>query len=154
MTDNINFSWSAAEYEERERTADWFWAVGVIAITAAITSVIYSNYFFAILILLGAGLLWHFAVKSPELITYELTDKGLQIKSHLYPYANIKSFWVQKEGKHILFLKTERFFMPILSIPIEPEDAEIIKNIFLSKEVVEEEMKEHPSEKIMDTLGF
>ncbi len=154
MNEGVKFSWSAPEYEERERTADWFWAVGVIAVTAAITSIIYSNYFFAILILLGAGLLWHFAIKPPEWITYELTDKGLQIKSHLYPYANIKSFWVEKEEKPALFLRTERFFMPVLSIPIERGDTEVIENIFLDKQVLEEEMKEHPSEKIMDRLGF
>ncbi|OGI74148.1 hypothetical protein A3D42_01705 [Candidatus Nomurabacteria bacterium RIFCSPHIGHO2_02_FULL_41_18] len=156
FTENLGdiLAWSALEYEERERGVNWFWALGVIIITAVATSVIYNNYFFAVLILLGGGLLWFFGRKSPELIEYRISEKGLRIKSHIYLYSNIKSFWVKKEEKPTLFLKTERFFMPVLSIPIASEDAENIKNIFLLKNVPEEEMWEHPSEKIMDTLGF
>jgi hypothetical protein len=44
--------------------------------------------------------------------------------------------------------------MPIISMPINPNHMEEIKNAMLSKNVLEEEMKEHVSEKIMDSLGF
>lgn len=155
MQDGENLSWSAPEYEERERSADWFWALGVIVATGAATAIIYSNYFFAILLLLGGGLLWFYGKKSPDWVEYELTGKGLRIKSRLYPYQYIKSFWVQKEpNKPLLFIKTERFFMPIISIPIEHDIAAQIHDIFLAKGIPEEEMREHPSEKIMDALGF
>jgi len=89
-----------------------------------------------------------------------LNNQGLKIKTRLYPYENIKSFWVQsgeKEGKilkPLLFLHTERFFMPIISTPIEEVHAFAIRQVFLSKEVPEEEMREHLSEKIMESLGF
>jgi hypothetical protein len=61
---------------------------------------------------------------------------------------------VQKETKPILFIKSERAFMPIMEIPIEEEMAMTIHSIFTSKDVPEEEMKEHPSLKIMESLGF
>ena len=44
--------------------------------------------------------------------------------------------------------------MPILSIPIENEWVEGIQNIMLEKNIKEEEMREHISEKIMESLGF
>lgn len=150
----VKLSWFAPEYEERERSADWFWALGVIAITSALTAIIFSNYFFAVLILLSGGLLYFFAKKSPEMIPYDLTEKGIRMRHHFYPYENLKAFYVQKENKPLLFIKTERFFLPVISIPIEESHVDEIQNIFLSKKVPEVEMKEHPAEKIMETFGF
>ena len=152
--------WTALEYEEKERDPDWFWALGIIVVTSSIASIIYSNYFFAVLIILSGGLLGFFAKKEPDLVSYELNAKGLRIRTRLYPYENIKSFWVQVahpedvEDKDFLFVKTERFFMPILVIPIDVSMAEEVRNIMLDRNIPEEEMREHASEKIMDRLGF
>ncbi|MDD5720995.1 MAG: hypothetical protein PHT16_00910 [Candidatus Pacebacteria bacterium] len=152
--------WSALEYEEKDRTSDWFWALGIIVVTSSIASIIFENYFFAALIILAGILLGFFAIKKPDTITYELNQKGLIIRNRLYPFENIKSFWVQL-GEHpeagikpILFIHSERAFMPILSIPIAEAIAEDIHSIMLSKNIPEVEMKEHASEKIMEALGF
>lgn len=147
-------SWSALEYEVKERSNDWFWALGVIAVTAALTAIIYNNYFFAALILISAGLLWFFAIKAPDIVTYSLTEKGLKVRSHFYPYENIHTFWLQKEEKPLLFVKTERFFIPVVTIPVEEGLIEEIRDILSEQDIPQEEMKEHPSERIMDTLGF
>jgi hypothetical protein len=153
-------AWTALEYEERERNADWFWALGIIVVTSSIASIIFGNYFFAALLILGGVLLGFFAIKKPDLITYELNQKGLQIKDRLYPYVNIKSFWIQLNTspetnlKPLFFIHTERIFMPIITIPIESEIAEDIYSIMLAQNIAEVEMKEHPSEKIMELLGF
>ena len=155
-----NLKWSALEYEEKNRSNDWFWALGVIIITISITSIIYHNYFLAVLIMLGGFMLGFFAKKPPEVITYELNSRGLKIKNSVYPYKNLKSFWVQRdvheEGnvKPILFIKSERIFMPIMSIPIDEAIAIQIDNILTDMNVKTEEMHEHMSEKIMDVLGF
>ncbi len=152
--------WSALEYEEKDRSTDWFWALGIIVITSSIASIIYGNYFFAALLVISGALLGFFAVKKPETISYELNDKGLKIKNRLYLYENIKSFWVQIDTtgetkfKPTLFIKSERAFIPMLSIPIDYEIADDIHSIMLGKGVVEEEMKEHASSKIMESLGF
>ncbi|KKS04064.1 MAG: hypothetical protein UU82_C0013G0011 [Candidatus Nomurabacteria bacterium GW2011_GWC2_41_8] len=160
MDDNEKLSWSALEYEEKERSRDWFWALGIIVATSSIASIIYGNYFFAILLVLGGVLLGFFAIKKPDVISYELNAKGLKIRNRLYPYENIKSFWVQVGAsgetsvKPILFIHSERAFMPILSMPIDETMAEEIHSVMLSNNVEEKEMKEHPSEKIMEVLGF
>src|SRR3989338_7020404 len=147
--------WSALEYEEKERSRDWFWALGVIVVASSLSAVIYCNYFFAALIVLSGLLLGFFAIKKPDVVSYELNNKGLKIRTRLFPYKNIKSFFVQThkheqgEIKPILFIKSERMFMPIISVPIDVALAGRIRNIFLSYDVPEEEMKEHPSEHIM-----
>jgi len=157
---NENLNWSALEYEEKEKSKDWFWALGIIVVTSSIAAIIFNDYFFAALLIISGILLGFFAVKKPETIFYELNNKGLRIGNRLYPYENIKSFWVQVEQpeqvnvKPLLFIHSERFFMPIITIPIVETLAEEIHSIFLSKNIAEVEMKEHPSDKIMEILGF
>jgi hypothetical protein len=157
---NDKLVWSALEYEEKDRSQDWFWALGVIVVTSSIASIIFGNYFFAALLILSGVLLGFFAIKKPDTVTYELNTKGLKIRNRLYPYENIKSFWVQfdtsgeNKFKPILFIHSERAFMPILSIPINEDNAEDIHSILTGQNIDEVEMKEHPSEKIMEVLGF
>jgi len=159
--ENEKLNWSALEYEEKERHVDWFWALGVIVIAGAITSIIFANYFFAIFLIIGGVLLGFFAVKKPDIVFYELNEKGLKIRNRIYPYENIKAFWVQKslsdDGKQMplaLFIKSQRLLVPIFSVPIEETSVEKIHSMMLAHNVPEEEMKEHVSEKIMESLGF
>ena len=161
-TENISsdkLNWSALEYEERERSKDWFWALGIIIVTSSIAAIIFNDYFFAVLLILSGLLLGFFAIKKPDTIYYEMNDKGLRIGNRLYPYENMKSFWVQidqskQNVKPLLFIHSERVFMPIITIPIVETMAEEIHFMLVSKNIAEVEMKEHPSEKIMEVLGF
>jgi hypothetical protein len=153
-------NWSALEYEEKERGSDWFWALGIIVVTSSIAAIIFADYFFAALLILSGFLLGFFAIRKPEVVFYELNNRGLKVGTRLYPYESIKSFWVQTEQpeqeilRPLLFIKSERVFMPIITIPIEEDLAEDIHSIMLSRNITEEEMKENPSEKIMEALGF
>ncbi len=164
MKPNEKLSWSALEYEEKTRSSDWFWALGVIVVTSSIASIIFGNYFFAALLIISGILLAFFAIKKPDIVEYELTDRGLKIRTRFYPYENIKAFWVQAHNpleinrelfkKPLLFIRTERAFMPIVSVPIDEEIGVHIRAIMLEENVPEIEMKEHASEKIMEVLGF
>ena len=146
--------WSALEYEEKERSRDWFWALGVIVVAVVVTSIIYSNYFFAVFVVLGGVMLGFFAIKKPDVVFYELNEKGLKVGTRFYPFENISAFWVRKEIAPTLFIKAERFFLPIVSIPIHEDSAEQIHEAFISKNIAEEEMREPASERIIDLLGF
>lgn len=154
MNEIETINWSALEYEEKERGVDWFWALGIIIVAGSIASIIWSNYFFAILLILSGLLLGFFAIKKPEEVHYELNEQGLKIKTRIFPFEEIKAFWIQETPKESLFIRSSRMFAPMLSIPIDKNISEKIKNIFLSKNITEEEMKEHFSEKIMENLGF
>jgi hypothetical protein len=152
--------WSALEYEEKERSPDWFWALGIIVVTGALASIIFGNYFFAILLVLAGALLGFYALRDPEMVTYELNIKGLKIGSRLYPFESIQAFWIQADFtpgspvKPLFFVHSERAVMPVLTIPISLEIAEDIHSFMSGQEVAEVEMQEHPSHKIMDVLGF
>jgi hypothetical protein len=146
--------WLAPEHEEKEHSNDWFWALGVIVVCSSVASVIYANYFFAVLIVLGGLMLGFFANQKPLMVTHELGEKGLKIGTRLYLYTNIKAFYVRTETEPALLIHSDRLFMPIISIPISEDIAPEIKSILLDHEVLEEEIVEHSSEKIMNSLGL
>lgn len=146
--------WSALEYEQKERGTDWFWALGVIIVASSIASLIYGNYFFAILLILGGLSFWMFAIRKPEMIHYELNDKGLQIENQLYPFERIKSFFVRTDTSPALFIKSERVFMPMLSMPLNGVSPMEVREVMLSKNIPEEEMQEHFSERVIESLGI
>ena len=161
MDENGKIIWSAPEYEDKERSKDWFWALGIIVATSAVAAIIFNDYFFAAILVLGGVMLGFFSVRKPKDISYELNERGLRISNIAYPYETIKSFWVQSEAssenaktKPLLFVHTSRIFMPVIVIPIESHLANDIREVMLFKQITEIEMRETASEKIMEALGF
>ncbi len=162
--------WKALEYEEKERAPDWFWALGVLVVAGAVASILFGNFFFALLLVVSGILMAMFSLKKPEMVNYELNRLGLKIQNRIHPYEKIKAFWVEKNPtaeerelhgslpeeavKPTLFIKSEGWLMPILSVPIEEEVADNIRNIFKNHDVPEEKMKEHFSDSVMEFLGF
>ncbi|MCX6753172.1 MAG: hypothetical protein NTW62_02405 [Candidatus Nomurabacteria bacterium] len=149
-----NISWSAFEYEEKKRSPDWFWALGIIVVAGSITAIILGDAFFAILLVLGGVSLGFFAVRKPQLITHELSDKGLKIKDKMYLYKDIQSFFVRTEHTPALFIKTKRIFLPVIVTYLDNVYPENVKEFFIENNVPEEEMKEHYSEKIVERLDL
>ncbi|MFA6397619.1 MAG: hypothetical protein WDK96_02100 [Candidatus Paceibacterota bacterium] len=157
MNEKKIFEWNSYEFIHKEKKVDWYWALGIIAISGTIISIIYKNYIFAIFIVLASTALAFFGSKPPEIITIKIDRKGIKIQDLLYSYKNIKSFWVNK-SEDKLILDSSRAFMPIMVIPtkdingVEIEEDEL--RDFLLQFLKEEETKEPMSQKFMDYLGF
>jgi hypothetical protein len=149
-----SISWSAFEYEERERGKDWFWALGIIVVAGSITAIILNDYFFAILLILGGISFAFFATRKPELIEYEIGDDGFRIKNQIYLYKNIKSFFVRTDENPALFIHSKRIFMPIIVTYLHDISPEMVREFFIEHDIPEEEMKEHYSEKIVERLDL
>ena len=146
--------WQASEYEHKEKTPDWYWAVGIIALSTVIISFIYKNYIFAIFIILATTVLGMYGLKKPEMMEVEINEKGVKIKNEFYPYKIIKSFYIENQGgKKKLLIHTKRIIMPIIALPIEEILEEKVK-LMLLKHSKEEEMKEPVTQRIMEHLGF
>jgi hypothetical protein len=154
MEEKNKLFWAVPAYEHKEKNVDWFWALGIIIFAGTITSFIYENYFFAGVLLVGGILMGYFAQKEPETLYYELNENGIKIKDQLYPYKNIKSFWVATEKKPTLFIKTSRFFLPTIMLTINNNVADKIKKILIDQEIPEEEMKEPMADALMDFIGY
>lgn len=154
MEEVTPLSWEAHEYEYYEKTTDWYWSVGIIAVALAVVAVLMSNILFAVLVVVGAGTLILLARREPDVVEFELNSRGIVVGSTLYPYSTLDSFWV--EDRFIndrLLVKSSKAVMPLIIIPIRDVHPAEVRN-FLSVFLEEEEHEEPFSQKLMERLGF
>ena len=146
--------WKAYEYNHREKSSDWFWALGIIAFSAAAAAVIFNNVIFAIFIILSAFTLSMYAARKPSLISIELNDKGIIVDKYLHPYQNIEKFWVdQRSFGNVIVIKSLKKTLPYTTILAGQIDPEEIRE-YLSRHIEEEEMAEPLVQTITEYLGF
>ena len=146
--------WSAYEHEHVERKSDWFWALGIIAVSAALTSILFSNVLFALLIILAATVLAMMARRPPSLHEFELSNRGIRVGDEIYTYNEIISFWVHEDdAQPLLLIDTKKFMSPNLIIPLEGVDPAHVRT-FLSKRANELPMQESLAHRILELFGL
>lgn len=152
---DYNISWQEYEYEFYEKSIDWFWALGIITISVAITAIVLNNLLFALLIIVGSIALSIYAVREPDLVYYEINQRGVMVGNHLYPYSSLDSFWINHNGeKSELLISSKKLLMPHIVIPINEEvDTELLRDYLLDR-VDEEEQREPISTHLMKYFGF
>ncbi|HVX90085.1 MAG TPA: hypothetical protein VHC20_00275 [Candidatus Paceibacterota bacterium] len=120
------FEWEGTEYTFKEKTADWYWAVGIIAVAAAIASLLFGNVILAILIIVAAASVAIAAAKQPRAHRFAVTEQGLTIGDRLYPYDTMLHYsvleYVDLDLPPALSIKTRSLFAPHLLIPLVDVD--------------------------------
>ncbi len=154
--ETTEFSWDTLEYEQREKSTDWYWALGILIVIGAVIAFITKNFLFGVLILLGGFLIGLFAGKENPAISVEISTRGIQINNQLMDYTIITAFWMYRNPSGIrkLILKTKRNFTPIISIPIPDDIKATDLREFLIKMVPEQEIQESAIDILMERIGF
>lgn len=152
---NEQIIWHALEYKKREKTADWYWAVIIIAISIVVISILMHNTLFAVLVVLAVTTLLMFSNREPQVIEVEITDKGVRVVKELYPFSSLEAFWVDAsdESEPKIILKSKKTIMPLIIIPIDEYSHEDIRSVLLDR-LEEKELHEPLPQKIMAKLGF
>jgi hypothetical protein len=146
--------WDAHEYEHKERTSDWFWAMGIVAIALAVASAIFGNLILSILIILAFFSLTLFINRPPETIHVVIDENGITRGNLRYPYPTLHSFWIDDTHNHRkIILRSQKTFMPLIIIPIGDSDSEKLQRI-LSRYIPQEFLSLPLTEKILEYLGF
>lgn len=146
--------WEAYEYEPRDKSSDWFWAVGILTVAIAITSIIFNNILFAIVILIGGFSLTIYTARKPDIIEVTIDDRGIQLDKYFYPYRTMESFWVEnEEGSPKILLKSQKLIMPYVVIPIEEFQPETVRE-YLREHLPEVFHSESQIHKLIEYLGF
>lgn len=152
---SFKIEWDAHEYEHRERSADWFWVVGIISVSITVVSIILGNIILGILILIGAITLSIFAKRPPKTLHVIIDQKGIAREKTLYPYETLQSFWIDTEHPHKkIILKSKKLLMPLIIIPLEDNaDLEEVREK-LSLYITEEYHSLPFIELVLEYLGF
>lgn len=149
-------SWQHHEHAHIERSVDWFWSLGIISVGALILTVYFKIFLFSIIIILFSLLALHNAKRTPPLLRFDITRKGVRAGNTLYPYSMLESFWVEDtEYRDVVLFKSKKPFSPILTIPFDSTeiDPEHIRDYLLDY-LNEEELQEPLYHVVMERLGF
>lgn len=149
-----SISWEALEHEHGEHSSDWYWILGVVAVSLAVLFAFFDNYLLAIIILLGAFAAALNAHRGPQIMYCELSARGVIINNKAFPYAHLDSFWIDHYTRtpKVLF-KSNKAFSPFIIMPLGEADEDMIRE-FLSQYLDEEEHTEPAIQKLLEHLGF
>lgn len=148
-------SWEAPEHRHIEKTTDWFWVVGIIAISASVVSIILDDILFSIVILLGATTMILFGHRKPKTLPFEISIRGVRINETLYNYDSLEQYAIDEEAPEgpQLILRSKHFFMPLIIIPLPEEYIDDIEAI-LGERLPEVHMHEPLSHRLLEFFGF
>ena len=152
---DARISWQIEEYSHREKTPDWYWALGIIAIAGAITAIICHDVLFAIIIVLGAISTGYYAAREPDVINVSIDEDGITIKGYVYEYSKLKGFAVEEHTMgNKLLLETSRAVIPQISISLPDEiEVEALREL-LKTRIKEKNLTEPVGHRIMEHMGF
>ena len=149
-----HISWRAPEYIHTEKTADWYWIVGIVTISIAIIAIILGNLIFGILIIVSSLTLSLYASRPARMIEIDVSGLGVKIGSQFFPYAELDSYWIDTVGPHPkIILKTKKKLMFFITALIENESPEEL-DTFLAHYLPQVEHTEPFLEKLLVYLGF
>ena len=104
--------WQAPATIERAKDVNWYMIFGATTLVLFVLAIfIFRSWSFAALIPIMAVSLVFYIRRSPEIISYTLSRKGIHINDELRPYEEFREFTVTKEeGENSVFLvPRERF---------------------------------------------
>lgn len=147
--------WNAYEHEHIERGSDWFWALGIVAVSIALISILFHDILFAVLIIVAAVTIAALSLHPPELVEFEVSERGIRVAGKLHRYDEIIAFWVEDEyeGRPLLLIDTVKFMHPNIIIPIEHIDPHTVR-AYLKQHAQEVPMKEPAAHKILEFFGL
>lgn len=148
-------AWQTLEYQHRERGGDWFWVTGIVAVSLAVTAILFKNFLFGILIIIAAFALMLQAARKPRLLRFVINQTGVVAGQAAHPFSSLESFWIDETNPtdvHLL-IKSKSLAAMLIVIPLGNTKPQMVKD-FLTQHLTEEELHEPLAQKIMEALGF
>lgn len=154
---NEKITWETLDQIKNEKSSDWFWIVGIVAIAGAVLAIFFNNILLGLVILLSAFASFLLSNSPARMEYYELNNRGVIIGEEMYPYNSLDSFYVIDEDgfeRDRILIKSKKLFMPLIVMPLGNEVGVEEVREHLLEYVDEEEMTEPLSYYIMSLLGF
>ncbi len=147
------FSWEGREYQFEEKTADWYWALGIVSTAVAIVCILFGNVLLALVVIAASAALAIAASKPGRIHKFDFYEESLSIDGKHYFFDNMLHFSVLEYADPSLppslSVKTRHFLSPHLLIPIiGPSPFEIYD--YMSARVDEGRHDESPMDRLVE----
>jgi len=151
--------WTVSTHEHRERSNDWYWALGLLALVGAGLSLFMGNVLFALIIAIAAGSIGVLSARGPREHVVRLDPRGLSLDGTLYRWDTIDSFWAEpfneEQGLQGRLLVTTRGILhPQLVIPLESAVRAGSVRAYARRFAKEEEQEAHIGEYLAELFGL
>jgi len=157
--DGSGIAWIVHTHEHKERTPDWYWGLGLLALASAGLSIFLGNILLAFILAIGATSIGTLAWRGPRTHWVRVDSRGISLDGTLYPYTSIHSFWVEQfnkdeGGQGRLLVSLQSYLNPQLVIPTEDTQRAANLRTYLRKYVLEEEQAPHLGEHLAEIVGL
>lgn len=125
--------WEVDEYPQHERSRTWYIAASIIAIALIVYAIITANFLFAVIILMVGVITLLSTFKTPDRISVMITTTGVIVGDLYYDYQSIRDFSIVFEPPDvsILYLDFHSSLHPLISVPLEEMDPNLIRDALL-----------------------
>jgi hypothetical protein len=149
-------TWHVDTHEHKERSVDWYWTLGFLALGGAALSIFLGNILFGVILLLGGGCIGALAARGPREHAVRIDQKGVVLDGTLYPYKNIESFWIDetRPAEPKLLVSTTGVLHPQLVIPLLASARATAARQYLRRFAKEEEQHMHIGEHLAELFGL
>lgn len=157
MNGSKKLDWEALDHIREKKDSDWFWIIGIIAVSISILAIFFNNILLALLVLIGTFVIFLAANNPAKTVHYQINRKGVLVGDILYTYATLESFYVIDEDgfdRDRIILKSTKPLMPLIVIPLGDQVRPDEIREYLLEYLNEEEMFEPTIQRILTRIGF
>lgn len=130
-SDGSQITWTASEFIDHSKSADWYLALAVVAVlSAAALYFLFRDLITAVTPLVAALALGFYGRRKPRQLQYQINSSGLTIAGKNFAYEKFRSFAIMDEGPFasLVFLPLKRFGM-LTTVYLDPQDEERIVDL-------------------------
>lgn len=93
-------AWDFPEFSKHERTSVWYIVSFVILAALIAYSLIYTNYLFAVILIIFAFIVTMHHYQEPHSVDFFITDEGVILGTKFFPYDDLENFWIVYDPPH------------------------------------------------------
>lgn len=125
------YGWQTWEFMPHQRSMLWYVFASILSVVLIVYAIWVTNYMFAIIILMIGIIFLIGNLRKPEIVNVHVTTLGLVVNDKFYEYEEIKDFSLIYAPPDIkwLYVDFNKVWMPMLTIPLEDADPNIIREV-------------------------
>jgi len=149
----VHAEWAFPETSGAARDKRWYLIAGAFAVFCLIYAIFSGNFLFAAIVVMISFIYVFSSMQESPMVPCAISEEGLHIGRHYYPYKELLAFWVlyepSEQVKHVYF-DFRNSLRPTLAIPLQNQNPLAIRDILL--QYLPEDL-EKEEESFFDVLG-
>ena len=124
LFDEAVLSFQAPEYVQHEKSLAWYIVAGVVAFALVYYGLATDGWTFSMAIIVFAGTYYLFHKDAPPIIAVKISKMGVKIGRHIFPYSQIKNYWIVYDPPHVtkLYLRMTSRIHPDIYVSLNDAD--------------------------------